>query len=58
MTQEDKDFIEQSPKKIADTYSNDVDVHGMRTQEAQIKLQKMIYHYGQNVAAILLKEKK
>jgi len=54
ISQQDKDFIENSPKKIAETYKLDVELHGMRSEEAGIKLQKMIYHYGQTVAKIIM----
>ena len=51
-----KKYIEDTPAQIVAQYVNDTELHGMRTQEAQAKLQKMIYAYGQTVANILRAE--
>ena len=56
MTQQDQEFIENSPAKIVETYKLDVDLHGMHSDAAGVKLQKMIRHYAESVAELRIKD--
>lgn len=58
MNQQDKEFIETTPKKIADRYVADMEIHGMNTQNATARLIEAIKQYGQVVASIVIADRK